>query len=398
MTIRAAYVLLWVLMFFLQLDIAVHAQSLPLGNCNSEPQLSGRNDIVFCEPWESETWWQDHGYVRDGGKRPAGPVDPVKHLDYASITTEGCVSGKCLKLLAKKDATRSLSVHWPLNAAGLQPESLYFRYYIKLGPNWTPDQCDADGNIVWPGSGKFPGLADVRVNQDASGQCGNGGASGDGVNCWSARGVFGACSDTGGASKGFPYDNTCDFVPGSIVRIGSYLYHYGQANSTGSPGFFDFVPERAEMGDDYTSTCRRGDPNNLDPQCYCNSPNNVFCGQGSGGMLIPNRWYAVEVYIAMNTPGQANGVLRGWVDGKLSYDKRNMEYRIPGHDNLHVRTVWLNVYKGGTKGNCNDSYIYLDNMVVAQNGPIGPRDDTPPPMPVDTLPPAAPDNVQVEMR
>jgi hypothetical protein len=121
------------------------------------------------------------------------------------------------------------------------------------------------------------------------------------------------------------------------------------------------------MGDDFTSACWRTDPNNPDPACYCNSPNNMYCGIGTGGILQGDRWYAVETYVKMNTPGVADGVLRGWIDGVLSYEKTNMIYRKVGHDNLHVRTVWLNVYKGGTHGNCDDGYIYLDQMVVAEN-------------------------------
>jgi hypothetical protein len=79
----------------------------------------------------------------------------------------------------------------------------------------------------------------------------------------------------------------------------------------------------------------------------------------------------------MNTPGRADGVIRGWVDGKLAYQKTNMIFRIPGHENLHVRTAWLDVYKGGVYGNCNDSEIWLDQMVLATDSPIGPLKASP---------------------
>jgi len=74
----------------------------------------------------------------------------------------------------------------------------------------------------------------------------------------------------------------------------------------------------------------------------------------------------------MNTPGVADGIIRGWIDGVLSYEKTNMIFRIPGNDNLHVRTVWLNVYKGGVLGNLSSSEVYLDQMVLATDAPIGP--------------------------
>jgi hypothetical protein len=30
---------------------------------------------------------------------------------------------------------------------------------------------------------------------------------------------------------------------------------------------------------------------------------------------------------------------------------------VPGHDNLHIRSAWPNVYKGGIYGNCVDSEV-----------------------------------------
>jgi hypothetical protein len=93
----------------------------------------------------------------------------------------------------------------------------------------------------------------------------------------------------------------------------------------------------------------------------------------------------------MNTPDQANGIVRGWVDGVLSYDKTNMIFRLSGHDNLHIRTIWLDLYKGGTKGNCVTSEVYLDQMVATTESRPGPWDGT-----VDATAPAAPSDLLVE--
>jgi hypothetical protein len=78
------------------------------------------------------------------------------------------------------------------------------------------------------------------------------------------------------------------------------------------------------------------------------------------------------MYVKMNTPGRADGVVRGWVDGQLSYEKTNMIWRVVGHDNLHVRTIWLNVHAGGESvGLCKSSAVYLDQMVAATDAPVG---------------------------
>src|SRR5262249_50253081 len=163
----------------------LQASGLPKGDCSSEGSLAARTDIVFCEPWERRDWWLN-GYVRDGSKTDPRPATEDQ-LWATSIVSTGCISGSCLKVDMPKDVTGSLAIHWPLTAAGLAPEQLYLRYYIKLGPSWDPYQSDQSSG------GKFPGLADVRTGADPAGQCGNGGEPGDGINCWSMRSVFHDC-------------------------------------------------------------------------------------------------------------------------------------------------------------------------------------------------------------
>jgi hypothetical protein len=182
------------------------------------------------------------------------------------------------------------------------------------------------------------------------------------------RTVFGNCHSGDGTA--------CSTKPGSIIRFGSYLYFYGQEDATGSAGYWD--------GDDWA-------PSTGDGGTCATTPNNLYCGIGDGGVFYNDQWYLVEMFVKMNTPGVADGVIRGWVDGALSFDKRNVIFRLPGHDNLHVRTIWMNVYKGGVYGNCNDSEIYIDQMVVAQGAQVGqwlPSGTDP-----DTTPPAPPRNV-----
>jgi hypothetical protein len=267
------------------------------------------------------------------------------------MVSTGCISGKCLRLDMIKGETRALAVHWPLKNAGLAPDELYLRYYIKLSPNFNVYSADASGQIVGHG-GKFPGLADVRTSSDPSGQCGNGGDTADGLNCWSMRADFESCYSGDGTA--------CATKPGASMRFGSYLYFYrqeaGDGSYTGHPGSWDSSRWYQLTGDG--GTCQT-------------TPNNTACGIGDGGVLLNDRWYRMEMRVKMNTPGQADGIIQGWVDGVLSYEKTNMIFRIPGHDNLHNRTVWLNVYKGGVFGNWTDQEVYLDQMVVALNGRPG---------------------------
>ncbi len=346
------------------------APAAPLGECSSEAGRAYDPSLVMCEPFDSPQWAQKNGFAPRGGRTRSGTIDPQKHLAYAQITDKDCRAGSCLKLTAKQFVNNSLNVHWPLKNAGLKPQELYFRYYLKLGADWNPRACGSDGS-TGPAAGKFPGFADIRESKDPGGKCGNGGDKSDGKRCFSARGVFHGCADTAGI-KGMPYENTCQWVDGAATRIGNYLYLPDTTTTFGSNALWDFVPEHQTMGSDHTGTCRRARAGAEERSCYCRSENNFFCGMGTGGMLQPERWYAVETYVRLNTPGQDDGVLRGWIDGELSYQKENAVFRKPGHDDLHLRTIWLNVYKGGSKGNCDTGHVYLDQMVVSRDyiGPL----------------------------
>jgi len=157
------------------------------------------------------------------------------------------------------------------------------------------------------------------------------------------------------------------------MRLYSYLYFYqqeqGDGSFTGVPGMWDNLSWGTFSG--LGGTC-------------ASTPTNTTCGLGTGGNLERDRWYLIETQVKMNTSGQSDGIIHGWVDGQLSYEKTNMIFRILGHDNLHARTIWMNVYKGGVSGNTVDSEIYLDQMAIATNGRLGAVSGNPAPTPTPT--------------
>ncbi len=298
----------------------------------------------MCEPFESADWWKN-GYLQ-GAAKSKPEAATAEHMANTSVVTEGCLGGKCLKVDLKQYLSGGLAVHWPFSNVGKAPEAMHLRYYLKLGSNFVPNTC-LPGSTDASTGGKFPGLADVRAYPEE--QCGNGGAWGDGLNCWSMRTHFRNCNRSGS-------DRTCT-SPQATTRIGSYLYYYEQ-DGFANAGLWDNV----EWGQGYYT----------EPFGSCSSPRDIgSCGMGVGGQLENDRWYRVEMYVKMNTPGKADGIIKGWVDGVLSYQKNNMIFRIPGHDNLHVRTVWLNVFAGGTTGLCQGSTVYLDQVVAATDAPPG---------------------------
>ena len=319
-------------------------------------ELSGQDGIVYCEPLESQEFWVGKGDLINGSltKAPAG----ADRFDRVSLESNNCVSGNCIRIEIPQYECCGLGVVWPLDEAGLAPDNLYFRYYLKLGENFDPSLCSSDGSSG--DGGKFPGLADTRAYPEE--QCGNGGNPSDGLNCWSARSLFKSCTWA------------CESTPSASIRYGTYAYYPNQDGATGDNLVWDGDVNRqsgptCSISNSQAENCPA---QNIIP---CSSSPDVVgtCGIEDVGDLENGRWYAIEMQVRMNTVSQEDGIMRGWVDGDLAYEKTNMVWRLPGHDNLHVRLVWLNVFFGGSLvGPCmsGGTEIFMDQMVVSTQ-PIG---------------------------
>lgn len=157
--------------------------------------------------------------------------------------------------------------------------------------------------------GKLPGFGGTY------GRAGWGGRPVDGTDGWSARGLFDGQKD-------------------GRTPIGFYCYHMNMKGIYGS----NWVWDRDELG-----------------------------------FLENNRWYCVEQCVKLNTPGQPDGILRGWVDGRLAFEKTDVRFRAV--DRLKIEAVWINVYLGGTWTAEQDHHLYLDEIVISKQpiGPLGPE-------------------------
>ncbi len=115
------------------------------------------------------------------------------------------------------------------------------------------------------------------------------------------------------------------------VQIGYYTYHLDQAGTCG-----DFMP------------------------------------WDNDGVLEQNHWYCIEGRVRMNTPGEGDGLLQGWVDNELAFSNDTLRFRRDGEEWLDVRTFWLNVYFGGsTIPNDRDLTLRIDDLVISDTGRIG---------------------------
>ncbi len=156
------------------------------------------------------------------------------------------------------------------------------------------------------GGGKLPGISGTY------GRAGWGGRPSNGRNGWSARGLFKRQDD-------------------GKTPVGYYCYHADMKGRYGSNWTWD--------------TEKRG-------------------------YLENNRWYCIEQYAKMNTPGKNDGILRGWVDGQTAFEKTDVRMR--DVDSLRIEAIWLNLYLGGSWVAKSDHHLYIDNVVIAREyiGPI----------------------------
>lgn len=263
-----------------------------------EPGLEGRDDVLLQTSFEADDWYTDWGL--DEAPRNA-------HI----VADEGSFRGETL-LRVEVPAGEHYGTSFGFQFAdqGLEePEEIYFRYAIRLGPDWT-----TEGG----GGGKFPGFGGTY------GEAGWGGRPSDGNNGWSSRMLFWQPEE--GRAEG-------------DTRIGYYAYHADMQGTYGDNWFWSGGPI------------------------------------GAGGALEVSRWYQIEAYVRLNTPGDNDGVLEGWVDGTQVFERTDVRFR--DVDNLKIERVWFDLYYGGNWTAPRDMYVDFDNAVIARN-PIGPVADAPP--------------------
>jgi hypothetical protein len=221
------------------------------------------------------------------------------------------------------------------------PSEVYFRYYLKLNENY---QCAVDGK-------KLPGLAGRYGYWNSLG---------------TDKGYYQVVNGNGGSpTKGTKITGSA--YPGGFYYSGWSMRHIAWAGPTDSNPYGDRVAAgtyayHAAMTGFYGDTWR--------------------WGTSSIGWIIyePERWYCIEQYVKMNTlsgpydalgngVGNADGILRGWIDGVMVFEKKDIVFR--KHPAIRVDEIWLSHYHGGVIPAEAEHDFEMANLVVA-SAYIGP--------------------------
>ncbi len=200
-------------------------------------------------------------------------------------------------------------------------DTLHVRYYMKYHPDYPG--CHHTGIVMWAGAPDI--IMASGTPKSATGVRPNG------------RNHFVALLDTSP-----PWTSFSDTPPG---RTDVYCYHMDQGRKWGDLFFptGEVYPRenKAILGEDFV-------------------PRPDFSAER-------DRWYCYELMLSANTPGERDGRVAFWVDGKLAGDFPNLRFRsVP---TLKVNHVSLGSYSSQRHPN---KVMWYDDVVVATSY-IGPR-------------------------
>ena len=102
---------------------------------------------------------------------------------------------------------------------------------------------------------------------------------------------------------------------------------------------------------------------------------NFYQNVGEPVVFGSDRWYGIEVFVKLNTPGAADGALAAWIDGELKLAYTGRQFRgsgllDPAPSSARLQAVALTGYYGGVSTVPQEQYSWQDDAVVSLQ-PIG---------------------------
>jgi hypothetical protein len=264
---------------------------------------------------------------------------------------------------------RSIGFKVPIfNERQAEGRTVAFQYDVRLAPNFV-GACKEGGKFAGfcssgnpnenPGTGYVP-WPDEPKGRIRSIYAGNGASVVHGDDGWSIRGGY----HPGIRTPGHPAEGLVPLHSYSYyLRQGSILWHeilarYEAANDLRGKGY-TVTPAQLAALLEPGETMASGVSKTGDVLEWSNYP----------ALLVPGEWHTVAQVMRVNDPGQANGWLDAYIDGKQVGAIRNMAWRGPGPywnglRGLGIGAVWFNLYHGGTLFPIAETWVDLKRLVV----------------------------------
>lgn len=189
-----------------------------------------------------------------------------------------------------------------------------FRYHFAENGFDEPEELYAQYRLYFPDDFQVDGqMGKLPGFGGLYTETGRGGKPVDGTDSWSARGE---AREAGS----------------STVKIGYYTYHADMSGTYGDHFMWD---RELQLG----------------------------------------QWYTVKQYVKMNTPGDNDGVLRGWIDGDQVYERSDLLFREAGYDSIKIKSYLFNLYWGGSWTSPANNAIYFDNLQLSTSDITGDEAD-----------------------
>lgn len=91
----------------------------------------------------------------------------------------------------------------------------------------------------------------------------------------------------------------------------------------------------------------------------------------NGSHFVPGQWHRVEHRVVMNTPGEHDGRIQGWLDGKPVFTREGLRFR--DVDTFAIDLFYFSTFFGGSGDDwapTKPEYVDFDEFIVAA-APIG---------------------------
>lgn len=83
-----------------------------------------------------------------------------------------------------------------------------------------------------------------------------------------------------------------------------------------------------------------------------------------GAVVYRGEWTEMEIYVHVNTPGAYDGIIKGWINGDLRFEKSDLRFRDEGHDQYDVREIIWHIYHGGSSTSPIDQHMRFRDLKI----------------------------------